>query len=251
MTQVDSIVNQLKLNLKESDPHLTKEQIARRNKILNSDNPNFKGYGHKMADIERIAKLIVKTNTGTYEDALKIFKILIRSDVHEEKFIGVYYLNHFKKEFNEETINIFKKQLGKYCDSWSICDSIMLKVVGPFLGKKINQELAIKTIEEWSQSEIMWIRRASMVILLKIIMIQKEFNEDWSEDFVYKVKEEMHNDKEEYIQKAIAWLLKTCSRYNLNAISGYLETNKKRFSRLILRYASEKLPKETRITILK
>ncbi len=45
-----------------------------------------------------------------------------------------------------------------------------------FLAKKGNEKLLIKTIESWSSSEGMWIRRASMVILLKSIMVKKEFD---------------------------------------------------------------------------
>jgi 3-methyladenine DNA glycosylase AlkD len=54
-----------------------------------------------------------------------------------------------------------------------------------------------------------------------------------------------------YIEKGIGWLLKTCTKYKPDKIYEYLLKNKERFSRLILRYASEKLPKEKRAEILK
>ena len=57
-------------------------------------------------------------------------------------------------------------------------------------------------------------------------------------------------DKEDYIQKGIGWLLKVCSQYDQEVIIKYLEKNKKDLSRLILRYASEKLPKVIRARIL-
>jgi len=246
MTRANTIVNDLKKQLKDSDPHLTEEQITRRNKILNSFNPNFKGYGHKMADIEKLAREIFTKYKGTYEEATEVFKALFKSDFHEEKFVGAYYLNRFKKDFNEKTVKLFKDQYSKYCDSWAICDSSMIKIVGPFLGKKDNDKLAKKTIEDWSESEVMWIRRASMVILLKIVMLNKEFDEF----YVFELVEKMLKYSDDYIQKGIGWLLKTCSNYRPEIIVKYLEKNKKRLSRLILRYASEKLPKETRTRIL-
>ena len=92
----------------------------------------------------------------------------------------------------------------------------------------------------------MWIRRASMVILLKIVMLNKEFNGA----YVFELVEKMLKYSDDYIQKGVGWLLKTCSNYDPDAIVNYLEKNKKRLSRLILRYASEKLPKETRTRIL-
>jgi 3-methyladenine DNA glycosylase AlkD len=55
---------------------------------------------------------------------------------------------------------------------------------------------------------------------------------------------------EEYIQKGIGWLLKVCSTYKPDVIFEYLEKNKRVFPKLILRYASEKLPKEKRTLLL-
>jgi len=141
---------------------------------------------------------------------------------------------------------LFEDQFSKHCDTWAICDTSCIRVIGPFLGKNINQELAENTIEKWAKSENLWVRRASMVILLKIIMIKKGFDED----FVFEFVEKMVQYPEDYIQKAIGWLLKTCSKYNPHSIFNYLMKNKERFTRLILRYASEKLPNEMRTEIL-
>ena len=77
-------------------------------------------------------------------------------------------------------------------------------------------------------------------------MIKKEFNED----YVFELVEKMLRYQEDYIQKGIGWLLKTCSKYNPDSIFNYLMNNKERFPRLILRYASEKLPEENRTKIL-
>jgi 3-methyladenine DNA glycosylase AlkD len=59
------------------------------------------------------------------------------------------------------------------------------------------------------------------------------------------------DDSEDYIQKGIGWLLKTCSNYKPDIIFTYLMKNKHKFSRIVLRYASEKLPKQKRVEILK
>jgi 3-methyladenine DNA glycosylase AlkD len=160
---------------------------------------------------------------------------------------GIFLLNRYKKEFNKETIEMFYKIIPPYYDNWAITDTSMIRVIGPFLGKKGNEQLAEKTIEKWSNSENLWIKRASLVILLKIIMIRKEFDAD----YVFKFIEQMYNNPEDYIQKGVGWLLKTCSKYDPDLIFDYLMKNREIFPRLILRYASEKLPKEKRAQILK
>ncbi len=90
-------------------------------------------------------------------------------------------------------------------------------------------------------------KRASMVILLKITMMRKDFNEEYAFELVEKM---LKYSEANYIEKGIGWLLKTCSKYKPAVIFDYLSKNKKILSRLILRYASEKLPKEKRAEIL-
>ncbi len=217
-----------------------------RKKIINSSNPNFFGYGHKLSEIEKIIRTIYNKYQCSYEEALMICKNLLKSNVHEEKFAGIFFLNRFKNSFDQVTIDLFENQLSKYCDTWAFCDSFCIRVIGPFLGKRNNQQLAEKTIHRWSNSEDLWVRRASMVILLKIIMIKKEFDQD----YVFQLVEKMLKYPNNYIQKGIGWLLKTCSKYKPDSIYKYLLNNKERLPRLILRYASEKLPKEMKITLL-
>ena len=89
-----------------------------------------------------------------------------------------------------------------------------------------------------------------MVILLKLIILKKDYF--ISEKFMFDLIEKMlRYDYEDYILKGIGWLLKTCSKYKPENIINYLNKNKKRLPRLILRYASEKLPKPIRTEILR
>lgn len=243
----EKIINQLKKGLKETDPHLSEAQISRRNKIINSDDPEMIGYGHKVSDIEMLAKNANMETNSSYEIALEVFQQMMNTHIHEEKFAAFFFLNCFKKSFDNKIVEVFKEMLSKYCDCWAICDSSIIRVLGPYLAQKGNGTLAIQTIEDWSDSEIMWVKRASMVILLKITMVHKKVDAKQ----VFSLVEKMLSHSDDYIQKGIGWLLKTCSNYDTPLIIDYLQKNKTRLSRLILRYASEKLPKETRDKILK
>ena len=244
---IDKIINEIQTFLKKNAPQLTKDQKSRMYKILNSDNPNFLGYGNKHSEIEKFVREIHNEFNLTYDNASKIFRSLIKSNIHDEKVTGIFLLNRFKKHFSEETVDLIQQVVPEYFDTWAITDTTMIRVVGPFLAKSGNEKLAEKTIEKWSRSENLWIRRAALVILLKIIMIKKDFN---SND-VFKLVERMCKDPEDYIHKGIGWLLKTCSKYEPDIIFEYLMKNTENLSRLILRYASEKLPKEKRTQILK
>ncbi len=233
--------------MKDTAPKLSSDQIVWRNKILNSSNPDFFGYGHKISDIERIIKGVHMKYQCSFEDALNVSQNLMSSNIQEEKFAGFFFLNRFKKHFNHTTIELLEHLLSENCDTWAFCDSLCIRVIGPFLGKKNNQQLAEKTINNWSKSDNLWVKRGSTVILLKTIMMKKEFNKD----YVFELAEKMLVYNDDYILKGIGWLLKTCSKYDPDAIFNYLMKNKSRLPRLVLRYASEKLSKEIREQILK
>ncbi|MHA1931984.1 MAG: DNA alkylation repair protein [Promethearchaeota archaeon] len=244
---IDKIISEIQKFLKNNAPQLTKDQKSRMYKIINSDNPNFVGYGNKHSEIEKFVKKVHNNFNLSYDNASEIFKNLIKSNIHDEKITGLFLLNRFKKHFNKETVDMFYEVIPAYYDSWAITDTTMIRVVGLFLGKKGNEELVEKTIEKWSNSENLWIKRASLVILLKIVMMKRDFNEE----YVFKLVEKMSEHTEDYIQKGVGWLLKTCSKYEPKIIFEYLMKDKGKLSRLILRYASEKLPKDKRAQILK
>ena len=138
-----------------------------------------------MEDLEKIVKGILREIQISYEEAIEVFKNLVKSDIHDENLAAYFYMNGFKKDFDDTTIEVFHDALHQYCDCWALCDSSVIRIIGPFLGK--NDILAKNTIEKWSNSEDMWIRRASMVILLKTIMMKKDFEAN----FVFNLAEKM------------------------------------------------------------
>ncbi|MHA1106531.1 MAG: DNA alkylation repair protein [Promethearchaeota archaeon] len=246
---IEKIINEIKTQLEDNKPALEQEQKQRMYNILNPDIKNYEIFGIKVAETEKIVKIMnVKFFDCTYEDAIEVYRRLSRYNIEEYKFAAFLFLNRFKKNFSEDTINVFHETYLKHCHTWSTCDSTSIRVIGPFLAKKGNELLARKTINGWSESENLWIKRASMVILLKIAMVHKDFEEQ----YVFTLVEKMLNYVEwNYIEKGIGWLLKTCSKYKPDIIMNYLIKNKERLSRLILRYASEKLPKDKRALVLK
>ena len=245
---IEKIINEIKTQLEENKPALEQEQKQRMYNIINPDIDDYEIFGIKTADTEKIVKRIHDKFDCTYNDATEIYRILSRYNIEEYKFAAFLFLNRFRKYFSGDTINVFHEAYLKDCHSWSVCDSTSIRVIGPFLAKKGNELLARKTINEWSESENLWIKRASIVILLKITMVHKDFEEEQ----VFNLVEKMLNHIEwNYIEKAIGWLLKTCSNYKPDLIINYLIKNKEHLSRLILRYASEKLPKDKRALVLK
>ncbi|MHA2474553.1 MAG: DNA alkylation repair protein, partial [Promethearchaeota archaeon] len=176
---IEEIITEITSHLKKNKPRLSEEQVSRIYKIINSNNPNFLGYGTKHSEIEKYVREIQNKYNLKYKDRLEIFEILIKSNVHDEKIAGIFLLNRFKKDFNIDTLSLVGQFIPNYYDSWAITDTTMIRVLGPFLAKKANEELAEKIITTWSESDHLWLRRASIVILLKIIMVNKNFDADY------------------------------------------------------------------------
>ncbi len=245
---IDSIVKEISSLLVKNTPQLSENQKDRIYKILNPDISDYVIYSIRMPEIEKIVKSVNEKFDCSYNDAVEVFRKLTRTNVEEQKFAGFFFLNRFKKYFNEKIIDTIREEYAKNCHTWSHCDSTCVRLLGPFVGKKGNESLAIKTINDWSESNNLWIKRASMVILLKITMMRKDFDKDYVFELVEKM---LKYSKANYIEKGIGWLLKTCSKYKQEVIVDYLTRNKTNLTRLILRYASEKMPSEIRAVILK
>ncbi|TFG18732.1 MAG: DNA alkylation repair protein [Promethearchaeota archaeon] len=242
---IKNILNEIKISLSDLAPQLTREKKNRIFNIINPDISEYQILGVKTADNEKLVREIQKKYNPPYEIALEIFRNLSKFNVEEYKFAAFFFLNRYKKDFNEKTPEFFRSEYFSYCHTWSSCDSCCIRVLGLFLAK--NPEMARKTIDSWSQDRNQWIKRASLVLHLKIIMVRKEF----SEDHVFqKIEQMLPFSSEPYIEKAIGWLLKTCSKYEPDLIFNYLMDNKEKFSRLILRYSSEKLTNKNRQKIL-
>ncbi len=242
---IEKVIKEIKVGLLSLAPELTDEKKSRMYKIINPDIFDYKILGVKTADNEKLVREIQKRYNPSYKTAQEIFRTLSKLNTEEYKFAAFFFLNHYKKFFNESIPEFFRTEYFSHCHTWSTCDSCCIRVLGPFLAK--NPQIARNTIESWSKDQINWIKRASLVLHLKIIMINHTFDET----YVFKKVEEMlSSSSDPYIEKAIGWLLKTCSKYDPNVIIQYLRENKQKFSRLILRYASEKLTSEEKEIVM-
>ncbi len=243
-----NLINIIKRAIQEIRPQLDAEKKERMYRIINPDVTEYQIYGEKVSDLQKIVNEVYRQHPCDYKNAIAVFRELTNTNTEEYKFAAFMFLNKFKKNFDETTVDLIREEYEHHCHTWSHCDSTCVKLLGPFLGKNGNEDLAIKTVNEWSDSPNYWIKRASMVILLKIVMIRKQFESK----FVFSLVEKLLPYAEQtYIEKGIGWLLKTCSNFDQPTIFKYLISNKDNLTRVILRYGSEKFPKDLREKVLR
>ena len=63
----------------------------------------------------------------------------------------------------------------------------------------------------------------------------------------FTVADRLMEDDDDMVQKGVGWLLKEASKKNPEEVRSYLLNWRDRTSALVLRYASEKLPKDIRV----
>jgi len=245
--QVEQIIRNIREDLRVNALQRTSDKVEWEKRIINPIDPKFITYGLKVSQIDKIVRSIVNEYDINFEEACEGFKLLMDTHNHDEKMAAISFINRYKRHFNDYIVELYFQMLKNNCDTWAFCDSSMIKVLGPYLAKKGNKDLANKIIEKWSKSSHLWVRRASMVIFLKITMIHKDFDID----LLHKLTERLLNDSEQYIQKGIGWMLKTCSKYKPKVIFKYLLKNQVRFTRATLRTACEKFPDKLKNEILK
>ncbi|MBD3195280.1 MAG: hypothetical protein GF317_09510 [Candidatus Lokiarchaeota archaeon] len=220
--------------------------MNREKRILNPSNKVFKSYGLKISELDHNIRSITREYELNFEEVSNIFQELIDTVVYDEKMAAIGFLTRFKKLFNDSIVILYKKALSNHCNTWAFCDSSMIKIIGPYLAKKQKSNLAKSTIKEWSCSSELWVKRASLVIFLKRVMIKKDFDEK----LFYNLTERLIDDDEDYIKKALGWMIKTCSKNKPNFIFQYLMENRDKFDRSTLRTSCEKLNDDLKQDVL-
>lgn len=236
---MEKILMEIQKKLRAKAKPLTPQKLEWARKIVGKD---FNPLGVKLAEVWKISREVYKDNRSmlNFNLALKISEQLLKSKYQEEKFAGFGFIYNFRNEFNQSILDIFKSWLEKYCTTWAFCDSFCIKVVGPWLSKNLG---LIPRLEPWAKNKNLWVKRASLVAVLK--------NAKYLEpNYLFKRVTPFMTTKDPMLQKAAGWFLKEASQHHQDKVVKFLLKWKNKTSRLILRYACEKLPRKIKEKIL-
>ncbi len=122
-------------------------------------------------------------------------------------------------------------------DSWGKCDALS-KIYTKIL--EIIPEKVLKQLKEWNKSTGIWDKRQSIVSLLYFSRTKKVL---LPFDTMINLVNELINDKEYYVQKAVGWSLKELFNVYPEETMRYLKNNIRNISPTALTAAIEKLNK--------
>jgi 3-methyladenine DNA glycosylase AlkD len=193
-------------------------------------------------DIQRIERDIyprVKKLSVAERD--RLCTALWASRNHEEGALVCYLYRRFAKQCGAREFALFTRWLDRYVDNWSLTDGLALWLLGASIA---NDATLIDKLNSWTRSRNRWKRRAAAVAL------------------VYSAKRGVHTrailriatplieDQDDMVQKGVGWLLKETYPKKPAEVVRFLVANRKKTTRLVLRYAAEKMTATDKARVL-
>jgi 3-methyladenine DNA glycosylase AlkD len=177
---------------------------------------------------------------GGLEAALRAAVGLYRSQNMDEAALAARVLSRFGRELGPEHFERFDRWIDHLAD-WASCDSLCTQVIGPVVR---DHPALIRRVAPWTRSPHRWRRRAAAVSLIPLARTGEHLAD------VLRMADRLLGDADDMVQKGVGWLLKEAARTRRDEVTAYLIANRDKTSRLVLRYASEKLPPAQRARVL-
>jgi 3-methyladenine DNA glycosylase AlkD len=177
----------------------------------------------------------------SYDEVLLLAEELLKAGSWEEGSVGLDLVQRRKRDFREDDFDIFERWLRNFVGNWAHTDSIAPHIFGELV--EMYPTLSVK-IFEWTKSNNRWMRRASAVTYV-LHARHGKFHE-----WVYRTADILLGDEDDMVRKGLGWMLKCASQSDEAGVVDYLMRNRDKTSRLVLRYATEKMSQENRKRVL-
>lgn len=162
---------------------------------------DYKSYGIKMPQVRRVVKKYRnEVRMLDWEDKKALAEKLYQSGYSEEAIIANAVLAKGLDDFKEDNLS-FLDEITGHLNNWGTTDDFCSKILQLVLFKYPDK--AIKLLERWNQSDCLWKKRASVVAFTRKVGESGKFTET-----VVDFCENLIEDDEDLIQKAVGWALK-------------------------------------------
>lgn len=172
---------------------------------------------------------------------LALVEMLWGQPVHEFRSLAARLLDLRVDVLGPGDLPLIERMLRE-SRSWVYVDLLAVRVVGPLL--EGHPELEAE-MDRWSQDPDFWIRRSA---LLALLIPLREGRGDW--DRFTRYADEMWEEKEFFVRKAIGWVLRDSSKKTPERVIRFVRPRASRASGVTIREAVKYLPEATRDEIL-
>ena len=193
----------------------------------------IKSHGWYTADLRRAAvrfRREVRKEHGL-DFLIEVADRLFSGPVLEEKIAAVFLLEKLDGEFGDAEFKLFETWLDRI-SSWSDHDALVHDLIAPMIA---SRPARAKTVFRWAKSPSRWHRRAACVALIRGSRAKMFFPE------ITKLSDFLLADQDDMVQKGVGWLLKETYPKKPTEVVRFLLANRAKTTRLVLRYAAEKM----------
>ena len=126
-------------------------------------------------------------------------KELWTSGALEEKIIAIKIMEKMGKNDPDKLLTLFK-QFSRQIDNWAVCDGLGMQFLRGIVKTHADEIFALA--EQYNQSKDPWRKRLSLV------MVEWYTRLGGHHDKIKKLVQNLENDDEYYVKKAVVWINK-------------------------------------------
>jgi 3-methyladenine DNA glycosylase AlkD len=198
-------------------------------------------HGVRAPELKAISRgLYREVKTWPEVDRNKLCTELWKSGKLEEGVLACYVYRRFERQCGTCEFKLFERWLDRYVHNWASSDSLSWLLAASIS----NEPSLMRELPAWTESSNRWKRRASAVALLR------EAKSGRSTASIFEIVSRMMTDPDDMVQKGVGWLLKETYPKRPREVVAFLKPWRGRASRLLLRYAAEKMTARDREIVL-
>lgn len=213
------------------------EQAKQEIDTLKKNSPEGKPI--KTGDIRKLSgRLFREIEDKNVENVFCLCEEFLEQHTWELGVIAFDWSFRMKRNYSQDTYNIFYGWLKKYVRGWGDCDDFCTHAFGQLLRQ---EKTLFENVIEWTKDSDFWVRRASAVVLIPAIL-----HNDFEGINPLLISDKLMNDEHKLVLKGYGWMLKSLSQINQSIVEEYLVKNHKQMPRIAYRYALEKFDNDTK-----
>jgi len=219
-----------------ADPHVAEsEQRFFKNQPI-------RNRGVRAPDIQRIEReKYPRVKKLPVAERDRLCTALWASRNHEEGALVCYLYRRFAKQCGAREFALFTSWLDRYVDNWGLTDGLSLWLLGASIA---NDATLIDKLDAWTRSKNRWKRRAAAVALVYSAKRGEHTRA------ILRIATPLIEDQEDMVQKGVGWLLKETYPKKPTEVVRFLVANRAKTTRLVLRYAAEKMTAQDKARVL-
>lgn len=202
----------------------------------------FASSGVTAPDIQRVERAIYpRVKKMSVAERNTLCTALWASPHHEDGILVCYLYRRFAKQCGAREFALFTRWLDRYVLTWSHCDGLSLWLLGASIA---NDASLVDKLDPWTRAKNRWKRRAAAVAL---VYSAKRGDHTRA---ILRIAEPLIKDPDDMVQKGVGWLLKETYPKKPSEVVKFLVANRAKTTRLVLRYAAEKMTAEDKSRVL-